>query len=242
MSAEGPMLLLWGCTGVGKTSLVTAGLFSERSRLNHVDWAMSDQIDARLASGWRGLNGNAPMAATTGEPLPPLDLRFVGGTSVRICDIKGEIAHQYEKPVSRDFLKKADAVLFVVEWNGRQQHEEFRVIHDIREAVRDRPVGLAFTKCERSIRHNSPIWSYCPYKPTQGGWWKRHPDFEPREQQMLEGLAAVWPTSVYGFHADGRPACLLDEFGGTIPYKIKPINATNIFLWYFRELKLWPST
>ncbi len=50
--------------------------------------------------------------------------------------------------------------------------------------------------------------------------------------------AQVWPTSAYGHDADGRPACLLGEFGQLIPFSIRPRNVELPFRWFFRELGL----
>lgn len=68
---------------------------------------------------------------------------------------------------------------------------------------------------------------------------------------------AWWATSVYGFDSnsaqfgnksdwrptklnkgDWRPAMLLDEFGGTFPYNIDPINVEKPFQWMLENLEL----
>jgi hypothetical protein len=122
-----PLLLLWGCTGVGKTSLLTAGLFENRARLAGVDWAASSDVDTRFAPKWRNLKNGIHIEATT-EPDINLELRFkpvhfADNRCLVIRDIMGLVAHENERADSRELLRQADAVLFVMEWQGRQQHE-----------------------------------------------------------------------------------------------------------------------
>jgi hypothetical protein len=94
------------------------------------------------------------------------------------------------------------------------------------------PNGLAITKCERGLDTDDPHW-LAPL-----GWWEEHPCWLPYRGVLRFFGNRVWPTSAYGFDRDGRPACLLGEFGQLMPYNIQPKNVAVPFRWFFKELGL----
>ena len=93
-------------------------------------------------------------------------------------------------------------------------------------------MGLAITKAEPRAERRRPALA------GSAGWrehafWRDHAD-------LLEAFGdRVWPTSAFGFDLDGRPACVLDEFGEVMPCNVRPRNVEVPFRWFLKELRLW---
>jgi hypothetical protein len=225
-------LLLWGETQVGKTTLLATGLLAHPERLPDIDWS-ADEDDARavLVRHWGDLSRNLllePTAKATDLALP-----LTNGNRLLVRDIRGgDSINPHAEEAFRQPFGTAQGVLFVIEWEGRDVARHKAAIRSALPLCRGRKVGLAVTKCERGLDADDPHWRAPP------GWWREHA-FWADHADLLEPFGAqVWPTSSYGYDADGRPACLLGEFGQLIPYQIRPRNVELPFRWFFRELGL----
>jgi hypothetical protein len=124
-------------------------------------------------------------------------------------------------------------VLFVCEWLGADVANDMAAVESALHLCRNLKVGLALTKSERGLDADDPHWDAPP------GWWRQHDCWRPYRQVFEAFGDRVWPTSAYGFDSDGRPACLLSEFGQLMPFQIAPRNVEAPFRWFIRELGLW---
>jgi hypothetical protein len=89
--------------------------------------------------------------------------------------------------------------------------------------------------CDQALEVDDPHWLAPPR------WWEEHEDWRRHGELLSHFEDRVWPTSAYGFSEDGRPACLLNEMGDIVPYRIAPRNTTAPFVYFIRELGLWPT-
>jgi hypothetical protein len=228
--AEG-RLLLWGETQVGKTTLLAAGLLANPELLPTVDWtAHPDDACQDVVRHWGQLRRNELIEATV--QVRTLNLLLGNGNTVIIEDIRGGSVRE---PFGEAFpsLKQAGGVLFVTQWKGRDVARHMEAIEVGLQLCQNKKVGLAFTKCEAWLDADDPHWDAPP------GWWREHARWDGREEKVLEKFGAqVWPTSAYGFDPDGRPACLLGEFGQVMPYRVSPRNVARPFAWFLQELGL----
>jgi hypothetical protein len=235
------LLLLWGDVGSGKSCLLATGLLGPRSRdrlEGLIDWSASSQeIHRGLQEHYRRLFNGLPTVTTDGQPQP-IRLRLRSGKGVLLQDIRGEWTRAPEEETTHRLLSKADAVLFVAAWRARESRRQFEAIRAALRALDRRPCGVAFTKCEEGLAYGHPDWAEAERLAAgqpPSGWWRRAAVWAPDEAHTLERVGQVWPTSAYGFH-QGRPACLLDEFGEMIPYSISPLNTTEVLEWFLRQL------
>lgn len=237
------LLLIWGAIGSGKTSLLASSLLGPRARAqleSLVDWpASAHEIHRALMEQHRRLVNGLPTLATQTTDVPlAVQLRLQSGQVVRLQDVAGEWTWNPEKPESHRLLTAADAVLFVGEWDSRENRRQFEVFRSALQTLNNRPHGLAFTKCEMGLEDGHPDWEEAQRLATgqaPSNWWRQAGDWTEDEKHTLERIGPVWPTSAYGFH-DGRPACLLDEFGESIPYAVSPRNTTEVLEWFLRLL------
>jgi hypothetical protein len=232
-------LLLWGAKGVGKTTLLAAGLPGHRRSglLPEVLWdAPSDDDPTRpdeqrvsVLLHWDALHRNQVLPATA--EVTDLILPLVNGNRLIVRDIRGgDVRNPQNEPLLR---APNTGVLFIVEWPEAHIGEHLNAVRLALELCPAQTLGLALTKCERGLDADDPHW----LGPL--GWWREHPGWRAHEDVLKRFGDRVWPTSAYGFDGDGRPACLLDEFGQVVPYNIRPRNAVVPFRWFFKELGVW---
>jgi len=229
--AEG-QLLLWGETQVGKTTLLATGLLAEPDRLPSINWsASSAAVQENLLARWNRLKRNRLVDATVAPASFTLELR--NGNTLGIRDIRGSMSRE---PAKEDYFARpgmAQGVLFVTEWEGADIAAHMVAIEAALPFCQEQCTGLAITKCERGLDTDDPHW----HNPL--GWWREHECWQPHASLLERFGERVWATTAYGFDVDGRPNCLLGEFGQILPYQIRPRNVWAPFGWFFKELGLW---
>ncbi len=237
------LLLVWGAIGSGKTTLLVSSLMGPRAgeQLGAlVDWpASAHEIHTAFMESWRRLVNGLPTQPTQPNTAPSaVRLRMKSGRVVCLQDVAGEWTLTPEKTESHQLFIAADAVLFVGEWASRENRRQFEAYRTALQKLGDRPHGLAFTKCETGLEDGHPDWAEArnlAASNVPSGWWRRTGVWTEDERHTLERIGPVWPTSAYGFH-NGRPACLLDEFGELVPYAISPRNTSEVLEWFLRRL------
>ncbi len=224
-------LVLWGATQVGKTTLLASGLLSGTNRLPGIDWEASiESVEGVVRERWRRLKRNMPILAT--ERMEDVTLFFDNGGHLVIRDIQGGLTGQTDKLHVQELLKEADGILVVMEWMGANLEEQMNAVEIAATIFSNRLIGLAFTKCERELRANDPRWNAEP------GWWNNERTYGEFSGVLERFGGAVWPTSAFGFDKNGRPACVLGEFGQLLPYGVRPRAVNEPFEWFFREMGL----
>jgi hypothetical protein len=231
------MLLLWGDMSTGKTSLLATGLLGPgaAARLPMIDWQVSlPVVQAALLDTYHRLANNLQTIPTVAGIPPGVRVTLRGsGRTVVFQDVMGERVRRPEPATTGELLQRADAVLFVLAWGAAERRQQFDAIRTALPALGARPRALAFTMCEQVLDQGHPAWREGA---AQTDWWTELDDWDANETETLRALGAVWPTSSYGFGPDGRPACVLDEFGETIPYDISPVNGTALLGWLLGRL------
>ncbi len=225
-------LLLWGDVAVGKTTLLTTGLLAHRDRLPEIDWAAEPlEEKKRLFHSWQALRENRRLPGTL--RVNTLELALGNGNRLSVRDVQGMMVRQpFDEPTFRQPTRQR-GVLFVCEWQGAEIASHLTAVEAALNFCRDVHVGLALTKCERGLEADDPHWA-APLE-----WWAEHECWKPYGHILSQFKERVWPTSAYGFDDEGRPACLLGEFGQVLPYRIRPRNVEAPFRWYFTEMGLW---
>lgn len=225
-----PTLLLWAYTQVGKTALLATVFYGANGKLlPRVDRKRSARaLTDTLFEHWHRLQTGRPVVATANEETA-LDLITAMGAPFRITDIKGlQTLAMQDAAMAR--LEQAGGVLFLLELDRGRLGQQLTAIQAAIQHIGDRPRGIVFTKCERSLHASDPAWFARP------GWWRQK---TPRELEgVLEGMGdAVWPTSAYGFDAEtGFPACIPGEFGDLLPWRPSPKNVDLPFEWMLDEM------
>jgi hypothetical protein len=231
-------LLLWGETQVGKTTLLATGLLAHPDRLPRIVWPVGSEgkedekarVKEVVMKHWMALGLNQPTEATAA--VMELELPLANSNKMTVRDIRGGMTRNpFDEDVPRPW--ETHGILFVVEWEGKDVARHMNVVQTILPMCRGQKMGLAITKCDRGLDAHDPHWDAPP------GWWREHACWRPYARVLEAFGAQVWPTSAYGFDADGRPACLLNEFGKVLPYRVAPRKVEVPFRWFFQELGLW---
>jgi hypothetical protein len=230
------LLLLWGETQVGKTTLLATGLLARPAELPEIDWTAGHEGDGRekVLGHWHRLRRNQLIEPTSRETSLTLTLR--NGNRLRVRDTRGGDSREPFGVVANPAGLAGETpqgVLFVTEWEGLDVARHMAAVEAALPLCRGRKVGLAFTKCEKELDPEDPGW--------RGGlgWWREHECWRPYATVLGQFGRQVWATSAYGYDPDGRPACLLGEFGQLMPYQVDPYNVAAPFAWFFKELGLW---
>jgi hypothetical protein len=230
-------LLLWGETQVGKTTLLAAGLLARPGELPEIDWAAGGERDGRdkVLGHWHRLRRNLLLEPTSREAVLTLTLR--NGNRLTVRDVRGGDCREPFRVIGDPAEGVENAaphgVLFVTEWEGQDVAQHMAAVEAALPLCRGRKVGLAITKCEKELDADDPGWRGAE------GWWREHDCWRPYAALLASFGRQVWATSAYGHAADGRPACLLGEFGQVMPYQVEPRNVAAPFAWFFKELGLW---
>lgn len=243
--SETRTLLLWGNRAVGKTSVLAAGLLHDPTRFGPpfpaIDWPASAQsLKESVEAEYARLRSNVLVVPTTDRQGIRTELTFRGGRRLVVQDVRGGLTQEPPGEEASGFLAAASAVLFVLEWASPDQSRQLLAVEQaLFRAAPGRPAGLAFTKCERDLDPGDPAWDVEPATgaPADPRWWAGRQAVTRDAARVLDRLAGpVWPTSVYGYNQDDRPACLLDEFGELIPFGIQPRNVADVLGWFFTQM------
>jgi hypothetical protein len=234
-------LILWGEVKVGKSTLLVTGLCADEGRLPPIQWRApngddekGDKARAWVAQQWRRLQLGWPIPQTVEEGrVLELPIGERGENVLRIVDIQGKKSQDAANALRLIPQDEPAGVLFVCGWASRGTAESLAAIAGALPIFAGHPTGLALTKCDRALEADDPHWLGPP------GWWAEHNAWKPHAPLLERFGDRVWPTSAYGFSEEGRPACLLDEFGGLVPYRIAPRNSAAPFVHFIRELGLW---
>lgn len=230
MSDGTKTIMLWGDTQVGKTALLTMALDQAKQDELPLDRAKSAlAVNILLNTHKRRLLLNQQVLPTS-EDFIDLDLISKNGSIIQIRDMKGELT-QISKESTYNKLMASDAILFVMELNPPNLSRNILAIKSAWDICLDKPKGLAFTKCERSLAPNDPAWT------GRRDWWRKVYQWGEHEPVISGFGEAVWPTSAYGYEAKfGFPAVVLGEFGQLLPYRINSKGVIEPFRWLLSQL------
>lgn len=228
-------VMLWGDTQVGKTTMLTTALYGNQvGRLGAVvDRSRSGTVLATtLLPHWRRLS-RCLWLQPTSQDFIDIPLVTKSGNSLRLRDVRGGLSRQLEDPaVLAELAASApDAYIFMLEWETRDLNNQMLAVTGALDLCGERPRGLVFTKCERSLDEGDSCWRGQP------GWWREHPGLLSHAHVLESFGDAVWPCSAYGYHGRlGQPAVLLGEFGQLMPYQIQPVGVNDPFDWALDRL------
>lgn len=253
--AENGEILVWGGMGVGKTSFLAAGLMSPAANLkmrDRIAWEGSRDAYRALQLPWERLRQNENVPNTNVRDIP-MEINLFDGPKIVLRDVRGGATlnvHEQDNKELIDRLVDAQAVLFMLEWPGPQSAGQIAAVlqgaNQLGPRLANKITGVAFTRCERYLRHDSPLWelsraeaeNWDTSKPVERRWWYGSlRGLQTGELELLNRLGPAWATSVFGFRSEqpGRPACLLDEFGGVIPYGVQPVNVVEVVEWFLNK-------
>lgn len=233
--SRGWTVMLWGDTQVGKTTLLTTALYGPRAgRLEAVvDRGRSaSALASTLLPHWRRLSRNLWIQPTS-QDFIDIPLVTKSGNNLRLRDVRGGLSRQLESPAVLAELERdrPDAYLFLLEWDSRDLGNQMLAVTGALDLCGDRPRGLVFTKCERTLDEGDPCWR------GEARWWRAQPALAPHAHVLESFGEAVWACSAYGYHAaTGQPAVLLGEFGQLMPYQIAPQGVSEPFDWLLDRL------
>jgi hypothetical protein len=221
---------LWGATQVGKTTMLATALFGNDPVLAPVVRGdAGGEVNRQLFDVYRRLMNNQWVQATASDTVR-IPLRG-NGTAVDLVDVRGRVTVELNKETARDIVRDLDAVLFLVEYDGQETGNQILAIDGAVVELGDKPMALAFTKCECSLPSESPLWD----RPE--GWLQRTPLWVPHQRTLQRFEGHAWPTSAFGYdEVTGLPAVILGEMGQLLPYRIQPRNVTHPFISIFRML------
>lgn len=233
MNAEAE-LLLWGYTSVGKTALLATALYSNNRSLLPIDWSNADATPnshlRALQEHWNRLSRNQMTDGTFERYAFTLALQ--NQNVLKIHDVRGGGAVD---PFLDEFFQGADehkGVLFVIGWDGRDIGSQILAINNGLVRCDKFKIGLAITKCESALQRDDPAWTGVP------GWWRQHACWLKYEETLNRFGGQIWATSAFGYDADGRPACILGEYGQVMPFNIRPQNVAVPFASFLKVLGL----
>jgi hypothetical protein len=223
-------VLLWGATQVGKTALLAAALYGNEPDLSAVQVDRLEQLHGHLFEVWRRLKNN--------QWVPPTERDWTGiklsgadGAPVELRDIRGGVTHELNQIGPQQLLESCDAILFMVEYNGRQSADQIVAIDGAFRAASRKPFALAFTKCERWITYHDAIWD------RQGRWIESTPLWKTHQGTLARFGNHIWPTSTFGYEATvGLPSVIVGEMGQLLPFRIAPKNVAKPLAFLLREL------
>lgn len=234
--AGGPCLLFWGERGVGKTTLLTAGmqelLAAERrspAETLGIEWKRVPADQRQLMDSYmRQLSSTGKLPGTA--EAQDLDLGLAGDRVLRVRDIKGEISRRAMNLDEQLTRGGKCGVLFVCAWEEGALADHMRVIRNALRECQGLSLGVAITKAENGLDADDPHWLAPP------DWWRDHACFRAHADVLVTMGERVWPTTAFGYDGEGRPACLLGEFGQLLPLQRSPRNVDAPFRWFVREL------
>ena len=224
-------LVLWGDTQVGKTAFLATSLSHARERFPEIDWGRSaDSLAENITPHWQRLSRNLWIESTSA--IKEIQLSLTTGHQLIFVDVKGGAVRQESNADARQQLKDANAVLFLVEWNGQNMPRHFLAIDTAWPEVAQLTKGLVFTKCERNFQYEDPAWEAKP------GWWSASDVIHPYAHILRRFPEdAIWPVSAYGYNTRTlRPAVILGEFGQMMPYQVNPRKVAEPLRWILDRL------
>ncbi|HHW96202.1 MAG TPA: hypothetical protein PLC97_05390 [Myxococcota bacterium] len=227
MTTDSHVLLLWGDTQVGKTTLLTTAFYNPT--IGEIDREESAQSISTLFQGLRDLS-NQRLTKPTVVFHYDVELKMKSGKHVKVRDIKGGITRTVDEESVRERLEGVSVVLFLVQWDaGLNQINAIRGAWDHLENAHK---GLVITKCEMALGKDDRAWD------CYDGWWRQYDWLRKHDDLVGRFGAAVWPTSSYGFDNNtGYPAAILGEFGHSLPFNINPRNVHLPFEWAFSKME-----
>jgi GTPase SAR1 family protein len=224
-----PIVLMWGASASGKSSLVAA-LFNELDTLSSINRARTGQERnaADFQNHWRDLREGRP-GRPTGQKEVDILLHRNVGTAIRLRDIAGGRTDIADDP---DLLRSAAVILFVMEFHAPDQIRQLHTIEGAWNISSDIPKALVFTKCELYLEYDHRAWQ------RQNKWWEEFPELNIYSRHIERFGDAVFPTSVYGYHHGSMlPAVTLGEFGEVRPFGIEPRGVVVPFAWALERIK-----
>jgi hypothetical protein len=230
--ADMPMILVWGDTATGKSSLVAAALFAPESQLLSLERSQtgSSANAAGMSRLWQGLR--------EGRPAPPTAINEVNITLVRdrgppvlLKDVKGGLVDTVADQSTEKIVQSADVVLFIMDFRSREAIHQLRAIDAAWDICAATPKGLVFTKCELHLDQDHEAWE------RKRNWWQEFQELRALGSHIERFGDAVFPTSVYGYNPVSKfPAFTLGEFGELRPLKITPRGVVTPFAWALSQI------
>lgn len=230
MATDARVLLLWGDTQVGKTTLIVTALGPSVDTIGVIDRLKSAKATGALFADLQRLRTQRLTGGTTQSHVD-VDLWLSDGRCVRVRDIRGGLTRVVDKDHVIERLTGASVVLFVVEWKARDVENQFNAIRGAWDHLLGAKCGLVFTKCETDFKKEDRAWK------GENGWWKEFGWLGAYHEVVSRFGEAVWPTSSVGYDLrTGYPAVILGEFGQLLPYHVCPLNVHAPFDWAFRQI------
>jgi hypothetical protein len=230
--ADAPVILIWGGTATGKSSLAAAVLFDPKSELPSLDRGRtaSSANAAGLSRIWQGLSEGRPTAPTVNDEVG-VTLYRNRSTPVLLKDVRGGLVDFVSDEPTERLLRSAAVILFIMDFHSRDAIRQLRAINSVWNLCADVPKGLVFTKCELHLDRDHDAWEKKP------NWWQDFQQLRALGSHIERFGDAVFPTSVYGYHPESKfPAFTLGEFGELRPMNIRPREVTRPFAWALSQI------
>lgn len=194
----------------GKTTFITTAL-------TQLDWGAtpesSYQLLHSLQHDWNRLNQNQNVEHY--QESRSFELVFKNLNHLAITDMAYKALESGELNT-----QSFDGLICCVELSKKCIHSHMHAIDfaSLLFQSASLPMGLVFTKGDQVILDKDSLWEH------KDNWWE-HIDFlKPYSRVITRFGKHVWPISAFGFNQLSQPACLLNECGQLIPYRIHPIN------------------
>ena len=229
---ERPVILMWGDTATGKSSLVAAALFDPGSQLPSLQVGPTSRAASAVGFSriWLRLRDGKPALPTAADEVN-VALVFNHGDAVHLKDVRGGLVDFEATDTAKQIVGSAKVILYVMEFQSRDPGSQLKAIDATWNLCVDIPKGLIFTKCELHLGQDHEAWE------ARRGWWTSFQELRAYDRYIERFGDAVFPTSVYGYHPEsGFPAFTIGEFGELRPLGIRPCGVVKPFEWALSQI------
>jgi hypothetical protein len=223
-------LVLWATTRVGKTTLLATALYGNGPELARIRReGPHGSVNQHLFDVWYRLNHNQWVQATSAD-WTAIVLITDSGVEIELIDIRGGMALEIGNPATRELLASCDGILFLAEFDGPEAGSQMAAIDGAAVEAVGKLQALAFTKCERWLTYDDPVWD------RGEGWLERTQLWSAHSGTLARFQDCAWPTSAFGYGKSALPAVILGEMGQILPFQISPRNTAKPLAWMLRKL------
>jgi hypothetical protein len=232
--ADVPVILMWGGTATGKSSLAAAALFDPdpEYELPSLDRGRtgSSANAAGLSRIWQGLREGRPAVPTVKDEVS-ITLFRDRSTPVLLKDVRGGLVDFVSDEPTERLVRSAAVILFIMDFHSRDAIRQLRAIDPVWNLCAGIPKGLVFTKCELHLDRDHDAWE------KKRNWWQDFQQLRALGSHIERFGDAVFPTSVYGYNPESKfPAFTLGEFGELRPLSIRPRGVTRPLAWALSQI------
>jgi len=222
----------WGLTQIGKTALLATALYRDSAELARVRRnGPQGSINQSLFDVFLRLNQNQWVLPTSAD-WTGLSLVTEAGAEIEIVDIRGGLALEMHSPATRELLASCDGALFLAEYKGTGAGAQMAAIEAAARETEGKVHALAFTKCERWLAYDDPVWD------GGNGWIEHTPLWAAHSETLKRFRDAAWPTSSFGYDSvRALPAVIIGEMGQMLPFRINPRNVAKPLAWMLRQME-----